>query len=244
MAIYANSSDETHAPGSKHEIREGLEVLADAKDPNSGIASNSSTGWVDISGHSHDSYVNLATYNPKGPWFDFDGSNDYVFFSGGFGITENVSFSMELMVKFDAFANPRGGLMSVGAFGDSYGFHNEGSGVRFGMRPGGTLHNITTGTLLTGTWYYFTGTYNEATNKLKLYMNGSQIGSSVTVTTTGLSTGEQLQLGRNTFILGGSSTGADYFNGQISVVRMYKHKVLSQDEHIYNWYHSRQALGV
>ena len=243
MAIYAKSSDETHAPGSKHEIREGLEVLADAKDPNSG-KSSTSTGWCDISGHGHDSYVNLASYTPKGPWFDFDGSNDYAFFTGGFGITENVSFSMEIMCKFDAFANPRGGLMSVGAFGDSYGFDNVGSTVRFGMRPGSTLHHITTSTLSTGTWYYFTGTYNDANNKLKLYQNGAQVGTSVTVTTTGLSTGEQLQIGRNTFILGGSSTGADYFNGQVSVARMYKHKVLSADEHIYNWYHSRQALGV
>ena len=241
MAIYANSSDETHAPGSKHEIREGLEVLVDSKDPNSGKTSQ----WVDISGHGHDSYTMLATYTPKGgPWYDFDGSNDYVFFTGNFGITENVSFSMEIMLKFDAFASPRGGIMTVGAFGDSYGFDQDSSRIRFGMRPGGSLHNLTTSTLSTGTWYYLTGTYNEANNQIKLYMNGDQVSTSATVTTTGLSTGEQLQIGRNTFILGGSSTGADYFNGQVSVARMYKHKVLSHDDHIYNWYHSRQALGI
>ena len=240
MPVYSISGVTTKGVvGGSNCIRDYLLRYYDARDLNS---ATNNTAWNDISGNNQDSSAGTApTWGSY--YFDFDGTDDYWEFPA-LSFTENSAFSMEMWINFDGWANPRGGLFMCGAFGDSYGFDNNGSGVvRFGIRPAGSLFNVEASSLSTGVWYFFSGTYDGGGNGgvVKLYKNGVLVGTA-TNTHTSLSTSEALRVGYNQ-VLGGSSTGADTFNGKISALRVYN-KELSQDEVLYNFNSERGAFAI
>jgi hypothetical protein len=234
MPVYAGTS----IVGGTNCIRDNLKRYYDARDLNSAV---NSTSWGDLSGNNSNSTGGIQP--TWGGWYiDFDGTNDYAEFAT-LGFDEDDAFSMEMWIKFDAFANPRGGLMMCGAFGDSYGFYQNGGAVRFGIRPDSTLYKVEASSLSTGVWYFFSGTYDGGGDSgvITLYKNGVSQGTDVQED-TGLSTVEALRVGYKQ-ILAGSSSGADNLNGQISVMRVYS-KELSQDEVLYNFNADRGAFGI
>jgi len=231
--------------GPKDCIRDGLIKYYDAGNYKS--FENMNTTWIDISGQGDDA----TAYN--GPTHDgyymvFDGSNDYFSATGLSGdiASSNIeanSFSFEVWNWLDTInSTEKGGLVTVGEFGDSYGIDQDNGRARFGLRPSSTLHNVTTGTLSQDTWYHLLGTYEQATNTIKFYQDTTLLGST-TVTTTGLSTTESLRLGYFRGILGGSSTGADYFHGRMGEVRIYD-RALTINEVYHNFNHGRSRYGV
>ena len=85
-----------------------------------------------------------------------------------------------------------------------------------------TNTTITTGTTLqTGTWYHIAITVDESTNQFKLYLDGSQIGSTANLTKA------LREYGTTNYRIGGNGTYSAY--GLVDEVRFYN-KVLSDTE--------------
>lgn len=134
--------------------------------------------------------VSLTTGGPQGDTGDWDGTADWMYITdaaqtnlegtGNFGIAAWMNldtFSAALYVvasKFNGAENKRGYL-----FGPQ---ESSGSLLRFQVETDAVTVTYGSG-FSTGTWYHIGMTFDTTSNNVKFYVNGSQVGTTQTMST-------------------------------------------------------------
>ena len=135
----------------------------------------------------------------------FDGTGDYLSFTGGMPSGSGTAFTIECWIRLDDLSSYRAITRTAG-------------GLDIGVQPNGVINcdqtsvgiiaNSATGVITAGTWYHIAVT-RDTSNNYKIYVNGTQVASgtnsfSVTAATT---------IGFSAF------SGAHYFKGYIDDFR-------------------------
>ena len=135
----------------------------------------------------------------------FDGSGDYLSFTGGMPSGSGTAFTIECWIRLDDLSSYRAITRTAG-------------GLDIGVQPNGLINcdqtsvgiiaNSATGVITAGTWYHIAVT-RDTSNNYKIYVNGTQVASgtnsfSVTAATT---------IGFSAY------SGAHYFKGYIDDFR-------------------------
>jgi hypothetical protein len=225
-------------------VRDGLVLHLDAANIKSYPGSGNT--WNDLSGNNNNGTINGPTHDSVNGIFTFDGSNDSVNLGNIDIIT--TAFSIEIWFKGNPTQN--GSYNSFvtkdipGSFGTFAMTSDENNNyVRFGYN--GTTGqkevaaNATVGAsdLKANTWFHYCGTW-DGSNVLSLYRN-----SELLKTTTGAN--GTIITGNSSDLLIGDRTATDgYFNGEISLVRIYNNKTLSQTEVKQNFEALRGRYGI
>lgn len=213
-------------------VETDLVINLDAGDSNS--YSGTGSTWSNlVSGNSFDfTLANGPVYNTnEGGYFQFDGSNDYARKTSVFDFVNYPSFSIESWVYPDNSSSDHSicgqwQSTSVG-YGPAILYLDVGDGaVGFDWiirLAGGSNKRIGTSTAngSVGAWNHVVATFNST--QMQLYVNNSLIGT--------VSTGDSLVNGPNDGIAIGADrdTGGRYWDGKISVFRIYE-KVLTSTE--------------
>lgn len=167
--------------------------------------------------------VGGTTWSPTGGHHQgcarFDGVDDRILLGPCDITTGTGGITISLWAKAD-FVTGMDRTLIAKATGPSATDHSwsiafvNGSGLRFRLRGGGNAYNITTppSSLFGGQWYHIVGTYNGS--QMRLYLNGSLMGTATASGLIGLSPQAPASLGA-------LSTGAQPFSGWIDDVRIY-----------------------
>lgn len=199
----------------------------DAGDNNS--YPGSGTTWTDISLKGNNGTISGATWTTISgvDTFSFDG-NDSV--SIGQPITTGSSYSISAWVNASNLSGARNIVSSL----NSPFWVNNGT---LSAGVGGNYTAVTSASFPTGVWKFVSVTFNDATNTMKLYINGSVVDTETSVTQTYTS--------ELTFI-GAHSTGVSpisFWNGNISAVSIYS-RALSDNEISEHFERTRNTYGV
>lgn len=156
----------------------------------------------------------------------FDGTDDYVVTTTDSRLQGNNSFSVTAWVKPNSFGSANAVVALFGSSTDKGYWLNVGSdgSVTLWISTNGSAQSAPptyAGTISTGQWSHLVGTFDGSA--IKIYVNGRLISSgSVSGPVHTVSTSNAFTIGR----LG--ATSADYFNGLIDDVRIYKYALSSQ----------------
>ena len=210
---------------------DGLAVHLDAGDSSS--YSGTGTTWYDLTSNDIDMTIfNGATYSSSdGGYFHFDGSNDYAQYEGSdwtnFGTNP---FAVEIWSNFDQAHN--GGLAaSAQSAGTSWAVQLR-NNRKLSFRP----PTKTCQTLLSANpWgQYVFVREGTGTNEAVHYINGFPAGTETYA--TNLSSTAGLRIGRNRANV--------YFDGKISIVRIYRNRSLSREEVLGNFVSNRDRYSI
>ena len=154
---------------------------------------------------------------------DFDGWNDHVL------VPHDPSLSLinQFTVAAWIYANA-GGLdsydlvLSKGASGDNqnYWLGTEDDKITFGFYSSGFREFKEDVNLLTETWYHIAATFNNASDSVRVYLNGAE----VKIWST-----DREPVGNTEDLYIGTSQYGEDWNGRLDDVRIYN-RVLSEDE--------------
>ncbi|MEM8672094.1 MAG: DUF2341 domain-containing protein, partial [Planctomycetota bacterium] len=147
---------------------------------------------------------------------NLDGNDDYLSVAHNDDLNVGTEITVSALVNIDA-----GGLsgwdliLNKGTTGsnETYFFGLNGDEVMFGLSNGGFPNVTSSGVnLTTGTWYALAATFNDATNEVKLYVDGVEVATG-SITESMINNTEDLLIGRSQY--------GEYFNGTIDEVRIY-----------------------
>ena len=206
MAVIYNSSI----------IRDNLIFCMDAADINGGSSAE------DIVGSHTTTLVNDAAFNSADSGsIEFDGTDDYITTSLNGAELSSTEFTIDLWINPDV-NNAAYGLFSVNT---GQGLEFRMNGIKYRFITGGSNFEDTAATAaFTGTWSNLIAV--KKTDSIEIYYNGELSNTkSVSNTNPSYGTGDVIIAGRAS---AGSPSGA-YWNGKISVVRVYD-KALSSVE--------------
>lgn len=224
---------------------DGLVLHLDAANPLS--YPGSGTTWFDLSGNNnHGSLINGPSYSTeKKGFFTFDGSNDYVLL----GSSETTNIRGSLTVCMIAKSN----------YTSSSGWNTYWSGVskynQFILGPNGVNGKMAF-LIYSGTWYpsgygnsiwgqtnldpreyhFYTGTYDQASGKLSLYVDGTEEYSSNVGSRT-------LNDDLASFSIGKRDVSGNFLNSNISNVTIYN-RALTESEIKQNFEATRDRYGI
>ena len=206
MAVIYNSSI----------IRDNLIFCMDAADINGGSSAE------DIVGSHITTLVNDAAFNSADfGSIEFDGTDDYITTNLNGAELSGTEFTIDLWINPDV-NNAAYGLFSVNT-GDGLEFRMNGVKYRF-LTGGSNFEDTAATAAFTGTWSNLIAV--KKTDSIEIYYNGELSNTkSVSNTNPSYGTGDVIIAGRAS---AGSPSGA-YWNGKISVVRVYD-KALSSVE--------------
>jgi hypothetical protein len=181
--------------------------------PGSGI-------WWDITANGNNGTPSGAVYSAiTGGTFVFNGTSDFV--SVGQPIASNSSYSISAWIN----ANDLVGARNIVSSTDSPFWCSNGvlyAGV------GGSYTDVIGPTLSTNTWYFVSMTFNDTTNTMKLYVNGSLVNSNTNVTTQ--YNAQDTYIGSHFTI-----TNVSFWDGEIAQVYMYNNEQSAAEVlHLYN----------
>jgi len=133
--------------------------------------------------------------------------------------------TMSVFVNFDAFDSQNGVFMARGSsWGDSHGFQYDTNGTEVTtiISNGGTLAEVgdDVSNYSAGAWYHLAFTFDSGT--VKLYRNGTEVGTDSTGPSSLSTNASNLQFGR-------ADGAGRYHNGRIADGRVYN-RVLSKSE--------------
>lgn len=200
-------------------------------------------GLIDLTGNNTITLQSLVEYSSDGT-FSFDGTNFNSYASFGSQGINSKSYSVECWFNADTVNRTQGVLgdaqynwwrFNVSAGNKVDVFHKEsdalgGSGV------------VGTTTIQAGVWYQAVMVFDMAVG-MSLYVNG-QLDNSNTDTQPfypAVTTRGPQFIGH---YRGGAPTSANVFDGKISIIRIYKNKVLTADEVLQNFEATRGRYGV
>jgi hypothetical protein len=215
----------TSDSGGASVVTTGLSLHLDAGDSDS--YSGSGTSWLDLTSNNIDfTLINGPAYNSGfSGYFTFDGSNDYADSTATFNHPGTNPFTVEIWHRTHTVANFEGILStdSGSASNGTFQVDHLNGNWRF-LTTGGSNDQLSgsSATSSLNTWkqivFVREGT---GTNQSKVYLNGA-LDATGTVDTD-LNVNDNLQLGRN--------RGEDlYFDGDISIIRVYRNKALTASE--------------
>jgi hypothetical protein len=196
-----------------------------------GFSEGSGTTLADASGSGNNGTVSGATWTGSGKYgsaLSFDGVNDWV------TVADSASLDLTTGMTLEAWVSPSTlngwetvilkeatNELAYAMYGDNNG--NDSGGPRrpaIWIRQGGSSYStVGTAQLPVNTWTHLAATYDGA--NLKLYVNGTEVGSSARTGSINTSTGA--------LRIGGNSVWSEWFNGLIDEVRVYSH-ALTQAE--------------
>ena len=219
-------------------VENGLTLFLDASNIRS--YPGSGTTWSDLSGNGNNGTLT------NGPTFSagnlgsivFDGTNDYVDipYNPQFNFSTGV-FTVEIWVNFSSVAATTTLINTwytqttgwiVGLF----------SGKLYVGLSGDDLDIGGTTTILTNTWYQITLVGRPSS--YKLYLNGNQEGSTYTGATS-LSVTGNLRLG--VLYFAAVSQFYNWFNGRMSLARIYDNRELTASEILQNYNATKSRFG-
>lgn len=236
----------TTQPNNYQTVKDGLVMDLDAASPVSYIGSG--TTWRDLSGIANNGSLQngVSFADVNGGVFVFDGSNDYVSMgksyiaSGEIG-SGDINYTLEAWVKLQG--TPAGtttsGMSIIGSASSSgIGFQlTTVSGnvrVNFGARS--TSNFNSSGTINQNEWYHIVCTRQVGANN-RIYINGVLDSTYGISNLTVQNTGNEMQIG----YAAGRIT--DYFQGQISIARLYN-TFLTDEQVLQNFNANRWRFGI
>ncbi|MEW5830355.1 MAG: LamG-like jellyroll fold domain-containing protein, partial [Chloroflexota bacterium] len=143
---------------------------------------------------------------------DFDGANDYVDNGAGLLAQPFTTMTVEFWYK-----TPVGTGTYMQTVGRAYTtwevqFHQLGT---INLYINSQEYQSTAQRPLDSNWHHLAVTFNDATNEIKYYIDGAQLGSTITATQSIPNNANPLNIGRR------SVYGGEYFNGTIDEVRIW-----------------------
>jgi len=234
---FMKSSGEGESPFSGHAtLTEDLDHYYKADDSGS---------FPDSTGGS-DGTINGATYTASGKIngaYDFDGNNDTI--DLGFSVDSgyNTAFTVSHWVKLDTLDNDSRPTITtdVATSGRGFTIYFDTSGwgmtntVFTWVHDGSTIRVVSAdnGAITTGVWYHIVVTWDNSSNTLNLYLNGSNVNNIKSSGTPG-------NMALNEFVIGFNTGQQNYFGGIVDEVGFWK-RVLTTDE-ISDLYNSGDGL--
>jgi hypothetical protein len=218
-------------------VTNGLVLSLDTADNNS--YPGSGTTWKDLSGNGNNGIlIDGPTYNSSnGGSILFDGSNDYVNCSG---TTTNVSLgSIEVWTKIATLGDAAARVM-VGRTNTAAGTFNILKSIddkiifRFRI-TNDTQYEAISNNVATTQWSHYVGTYNGTIGLI--YVNTQLQTTQVSVS------GVLNTSGTLIFNIGRNTNGSAYFNGNISIVKIYN-RALSASEVLQNYNAQKSRFGL
>lgn len=205
-----------------------LVLNVDASNINS--YSGSGTTWTDISLKGNNGTITNATFTTLSgvDTFSFDGTGDYV--SIGQPLQTASSYSISAWVN----ANTTTGSLNIVSSENSPFWIANGT-LYAGV--GGNYMAVSSGSFPTGVWKFVSMTFNDTTNTMKLFINGSLVNTNSSVSES--YTSELTFIGSHYY--GGSPTS--YWNGYIASVSIYN-RALSDTEVSSHFERTRYTYGV
>ena len=193
---------------------------------NSNSYSGSGTDWLDLTSNNVDfTLTNGPVYNSGfSGYFTFDGSNDYADTTSTITNFGTNPFTVEIWHRTHTVADFESLLSSNvgGAFNGTYQIDHIDGKLRFTASGTGNNKAVSNATSSLNTWkqivFVREGT---SANQFKIYLNG--VLDTTTILDTDLHVDQSPSIGRNR---GGNA----FFDGDISIIRMYNNKALSSSE--------------
>jgi hypothetical protein len=200
------------------------------------------TSWFDLSVNKRTATLTngpIHTGFVKTGSFDFDGTDDFINFGNIFNFIYTDSFSTEAWINWDGGAMPSNFGHIIGKTFGNYrtSFQISGGSGRISFRLDSNFMVVDTGlTLLPNNWYHVVSTWNPFTTTGKVHVNGVQAASVTNAGTDWTSTGANFQIGN-------SPGESYYFNGKISIGRVYS-KTLTDEEILQNYNATKGRYGL
>jgi Concanavalin A-like lectin/glucanases superfamily len=190
----------------------------------------SGTTWTDLSLKGNNGTITNATFTTLSgvDTFSFDGSGDYV--SIGQPLQTGSSYSISAWIN----ANTTTGSLNIVSSENSPFWIANGT-LYAGV--GGNYMAVSSGSFPTGVWKFVSMTFNNTTNTMKLFINGTLISTNSSVSQS--YTSEITFIGSHYY--GGSPTS--YWNGYIASVSIYN-RALSDTEVSSHFERTRSTYGV
>lgn len=188
-------------------------LIMDLDATNSGSYAGGST-WYDLTLNGNNGTITNAVYGATaGGVFNFNGTTAYV--SVGQPLTSGSDYSISAWV----YANDLNGARNIVSSNQSPFWCSNGV-LYAGVASNYSL--VSYSSLSINTWYFVSMTFNDSTNTMKLYVNGSLVDTNSSVSLS--------YVAQNTYV--GShytSTNVSFWSGYISQVYMYKNEQSSAD---------------
>jgi hypothetical protein len=207
------------------EYPSGLIVNLDAGNVSSYPGSGSTwTNLVDSTNYT----INNGSFDAgNGGSIVFNGTSTFV--PIGTPLLSGTNYSMEAWVNADIVTGARNILSSSNNV-----FWNNGSTLSGGV--GGSFSLVTSSSFPANVWRYVVLTFNDATNTMRLYINGTQVSQNLSVTQSYVS--ETLRIGSHFGL-----SPISFWDGKISQVRVYNQEISSSSiSSIFNSQKSRYGL--
>ena len=222
MSPLTESTRLTLAKTSYPDIRNGIVTNGLVLNLDAGqTASYPGTGttWTDLSGNGNNgTLVNGPTYNSaNGGSIVFDGTNDRVSFAANPALSGSWSVGSIFNTSKSTFVQAIVGRTApTPGFEQNYNLIiNAGKVQIFSSADAYTF--ATSATLPINTWYFAVGTFNSATNRLSLYVNGSLVDfKTLTVSSTPTTGPQILQIGASD-----GASPVNFFQGNIAQASLY-----------------------
>lgn len=208
-------------------VTDGLFLHLDAGETDS--YSGSGTTWYDLTSNDLDfTLQNGPVHNSSlGGYFDFDGTNDKAELSSGWTSFDSDPFTIEIWYRYHTAAAFESLLATQSGGTASFQIDFTGTAGRLRFNTPDNELSATSATEGANTWkqvvFVREGT---GTNQFKIYLNGS-LDTTSTIATNFTNDG-QLAIARN-------RANNQSYDGDISVVRIYKNKGLTSDEVTQNY---------
>jgi hypothetical protein len=196
--------------------------------------STSGTSATDASGNGNTGTLSNATFTASGKfYYGYSATNTSarvtVADSASLGLT---SFTIATWANFTTTTGSQYFMeKAVLSTADNYFFYwQTGTGYTCGFYDGATFQQMTVaGTPTTGTWAHFACTYDNTTKALKIYKDGTSIGTS-TVSNSPVANTGSLGVGWNVY------GGAGSFTGLLDDARLYSRALTASDiTELYNY---------
>ena len=222
-------------------VTDGLVLYIDAANPKS--YPGSGTTWSDLAGSNNGTLTNGPTFDSgNGGSIDFDGSNDYVVFTGYGGTFISNPGLNSGIISFSLWVFAAGGYYIL-----SSGAQTSSTGIAFSYQNGSPFTAVQTGTKsLTkyigsanfplNVWLNFT-TVSDGSN-LILYKNGELFSTDSMNNESRSDTSSDLTLG-----VPNNAQGSYQLEGKISLVQVYD-KVLTASEVLQNYNATKGRYGL
>ncbi len=212
-------------------VSDGLVLYLDSA--NSRSYSGSGNTWYDLSRSSNTSALtNGASYVGSGSssYISFDGSNDYVAVNSSANILSKTEYTKTAYIYVTSFSTSNN-IISGGNTAQ-HAFWLFGSNKLNAGHNGNWNTVVGSTTLSLNRWYFCAVSYSDSSG-WKLYLNGTQDGTSANTTTF---TGSQ-------FVNIGSYDNGNNFTGRIAGALIYN-RVLSAAEILQNFNATRFRYGI